>query len=139
MICKIILDLVMTILLLLLMAKQITGASAHEWLGAGMFVLWIVHHILNFRWHRQWFKGRMTPFRILQAAVNFLLLIALARPMHIFCAFWGFTLMALHLGMHWSMILGMARKAAGGEASPKMQKLLRILGGAAAFREVIFL
>ena len=158
MICKIILDLVMTILLLLLMAKQITGASAHEWLGAGMFVLWIVHHILNFRWHRQWFKGRMTPFRILQAAVNFLLLIAmlgtmvsavilsrevfaflpiaggiaLARPMHIFCAFWGFTLMALHLGMHWSMILGMARKAAGGEASPKMQKLLRILGGAAA-------
>ena len=29
-------DLAMTLLLLLLMARQITGETAHEWLGAGM-------------------------------------------------------------------------------------------------------
>lgn len=44
-VCKIVLDMLMTVLLLFLMARQITGDSAHEWLGAGMFVLWIAHHI----------------------------------------------------------------------------------------------
>lgn len=51
MMAKISIDFVMTILLLLLMARQIIGESAHEWLGAGMFILWFVHHILNFKWH----------------------------------------------------------------------------------------
>lgn len=36
---KISIDMVMTVLLLLLMAKQITGESAHEWLGTGMMIL----------------------------------------------------------------------------------------------------
>lgn len=44
---KISIDFVMTILLLLLMARQITGYTAHEWLGAGIFVLWIAHYVLN--------------------------------------------------------------------------------------------
>ena len=57
MMVKISIDFVMTILLLLLMARQITGESAHEWLGAGMFLLWVVHHILNFKWHGNLFKG----------------------------------------------------------------------------------
>lgn len=48
MIGKIAADLAMTVLLLLLMAKQLTGDVAHEWLGAGMFVFWIAHHALNF-------------------------------------------------------------------------------------------
>ncbi len=48
--CKIGIDLAMTVVLLLLMARQITGFTAHEWLGAGMFVLWIAHHVLNRRW-----------------------------------------------------------------------------------------
>lgn len=43
MIGKIAVDLAMTVLLLLLMAKQLTGDVAHEWLGAGMFVFWIAH------------------------------------------------------------------------------------------------
>ena len=47
---KISVDFAMTVLLLLLMARQLTGDSAHEWLGAGMFLLWIAHHALNFRW-----------------------------------------------------------------------------------------
>ena len=127
---------VMTALLLLLMARQITGNTAHEWLGTGMFVLWIAHHIFNFRWYAHLFHGRYTPFRILQVVVNILLLlsmigtmvsamvlsrevfaflpisggIALARSAHVFCAFWGFVLMALHLGLHWSRILGMLQK-----------------------------
>ena len=34
-------DCAMTVLLLILMEKQLTVETAHEWLGAGMFVLWV--------------------------------------------------------------------------------------------------
>ena len=40
-------DVAMTIALLLLMAYELIGQAAHEWLGIGMFVLFIIHHILN--------------------------------------------------------------------------------------------
>ncbi len=36
-ICKIIIDMIMTVLLLFLMARQITGDSAHEWLERECF------------------------------------------------------------------------------------------------------
>lgn len=36
---KIIVDLGMTVLLMLLMAFELIGRTAHEWIGAGMFVL----------------------------------------------------------------------------------------------------
>ena len=44
MIGKITVDLGMTILLMLLMAFELIGRTAHEWIGAGMFVLFIFHH-----------------------------------------------------------------------------------------------
>lgn len=44
---KIIVDLCMAIALLLLMAQALIGEVAHEWIGSGMFVLVIVHNILN--------------------------------------------------------------------------------------------
>ena len=54
---KIVIDMIMTVLLLFLMARQITGDSAHEWLGAGMLLLWIAPHILNRGWYSHLFKG----------------------------------------------------------------------------------
>lgn len=152
-ICKIVVDLAMTILLLFLMARQITGDSAHEWFGAGMFLLWIVHHILNRSWYSCLFKGKYTPVRVLQTVTNaavflamlglmvsgiilsrevFALLpisggIAVARQLHILSAFWGYVLMALHLGLHWNMILGMVRKATGSAASKRTRLILRII------------
>ena len=147
-------DFAMTILLLLLMARQLTGESAHEWLGAGMFLLWIVHHIFNLKWHRRLFQGKYTPYRVIQGVVNFLLFlsmlgtmvsavilsrevfaflplsggIALARSMHILCVFWSFVLMSLHLGLHWNMILGMVRKAAGPISSKPKRAALWTVG-----------
>ena len=41
-ICKIVIDMIMTVLLLFLMARQLTGDSAHEWLGAAM-LLSLIH------------------------------------------------------------------------------------------------
>lgn len=48
---KILIDFLMTISLLFLMAYQITGQNLHEWLGAGMLVLFIIHNILNLKWY----------------------------------------------------------------------------------------
>lgn len=152
-VCKMVVDMIMTVLLLFLMARQITGDSAHEWLGAGMFVLWIAHHILNRSWYSHLFKGKYTPARVLQTVTDFAVLIsmlglmvsgiilsrevfaflpisggfALARSLHIVSAFWGFVLMSLHLGLHWNMVLGLARKAAGTTASKPVRILLRII------------
>lgn len=67
---KIVVDLFMTVLLLFLMARQLTGDTAHEWLGAGMFLLWITHHILNRNWFSHLLQGRYTPVRTAQAVIN---------------------------------------------------------------------
>lgn len=149
---KIAIDLLMTVLLLFLMARQLTGDSAHEWLGAGMLILWIAHHILNRSWYSHLLKGKYTPARILQTVTNLAVLlsmfglmvsgiilsrevfaflpisggIALARSLHVLSAFWGFVLMALHLGLHWNRILGMVRKVAGPVSSKPLRILLRI-------------
>ena len=154
----IVIDMIMTVLLLFLMARQITGDSAHEWLGAGMLLLWIAHHILNRGWYSHLFKGKYTPMRIFQTVTNFAVLlsmfglmvsgvilsrevfaflpisggIALARPLHVLSAFWGFVLMALHLGQHWNMILGMVRKAAGPVSSKPLRILLHIAAASVA-------
>lgn len=151
-ICKIVIDMIMTVLLLFLMARQITGDLAHEWLGAGMFVLWIAHHILNRNWYVHLFKGKYTPVRVLQiitnAAVLFSMLglmvsgvilsrevfaflpisggVAFARSLHIVSAFWGFVLMAFHLGLHWNMVLGMVRNAVGTAPSKPVCFFLRV-------------
>lgn len=150
MICKTGIDMAMTLLLLFLMARQITGDSAHEWLGAGMFVLWIAHHILNRSWYSRLPKGRYTPTRIVWTIVNAALFlsmlglmisgvilsrevfaflpisggVAFARSLHIVSAFWGFVLMACHLGLHWNMVLGMARRAFGPVSSGPVRFLL---------------
>lgn len=158
MIIRLSIDLAMTVLLLLLMARQLTGEAAHEWLGAGMFELWILHHILNFKWYSHIGKGKYTPPRMFQLAVNLLLFISmagmmisavilsrevfrflpisggisLARSMHILCAFWSFVLMALHLGLHWNMILGHIGRAAGLVLPRPARTALGIAGAAAA-------
>jgi len=43
-------DLLMTAALLLLMSYSLIGEAAHEWIGMGMFLLFIAHLILNRKW-----------------------------------------------------------------------------------------
>lgn len=44
MIAKICVDIGMTAALLLLMPYELVGQAAHEWIGIGIFVLFIAHH-----------------------------------------------------------------------------------------------
>ena len=125
-------DLVMTILLLCQMAYMLIGETAHEWLGTAMFLLFIFHHIVNRKWYQNLLKGKYNPCRILQTAVDILVLLAMiglmisgimmsrevfaflpieggmgfARILHMISAYWGFILMSIHLGFHWGMIMG---------------------------------
>lgn len=133
---KISIDAAMTLALLLLMAYGLVGEAAHEWLGMGMFALFLLHHLLNRRWIRAVPQGRYAPPRIVQTALAGLIFLCmvgsmvsgivlsrrvfaflpkhggyeLAGKLHMLCAYWGFVLMSLHLGMHWNMLLAMARK-----------------------------
>lgn len=137
-------DLLMTALLLCLMAYQVTGQKLHEWFGAGMLILFIVHNILNIRWYGNLFKGKYKLLRIVQTIVNVSVLISMlclgysgivmsrhvfaalpihgpmatARSMHMAASYWGFVLMSIHLGMHWGMIVGMFRRLLKGRKLP---------------------
>lgn len=136
MILKLTVDMGMTLCLFLLMTYELIGQAAHEWIGIGMFFLFILHHILNWSWSRNLMKGKYTPFRIAQTAIVALVLLSMAgsmvsgvilsrhalsflpikggrsfaRILHMLSAYWGFVFMSLHLGLHWRMMTGMAGK-----------------------------
>lgn len=137
MIFKMSIDFILTVLLLCQMAYMLVGEAAHEWIGTVMLVLFVLHHILNVRWYRNLIKGKYTVLRMVQTIANFLLLFSMiglmvsgimmsrtvfaflnidggmgfARILHMLAAYWGFILMSAHLGLHWSMVMGMVRKA----------------------------
>ncbi len=116
----------MSVVLLCLMAYQVSGEALHEWFGIGMTILLIIHHILNRRWYAVLLKGKYNTYRILTTAVNTLLLLSIAltavcgmsmsshavpflygmlpisfaRRFHLAMSYWSFLLMGLHLGFH---------------------------------------
>lgn len=157
---KLTVDLLMTLVLLCLMAYQIVGETLHEWFGAGMLVLFILHTALNLKWYGNLFKGRYTVLRVIATILNLAVLaailclgysgvvlsrhlfaflpirggMALARVLHLAASYWGFLLMGLHLGLHWGMIAGMMKKAlrvTGGNAAAGFVSRLAVLGAAA--------
>lgn len=119
-------DVFMTVLLLCLMAYQVTGETLHEWFGIGMTFLLIVHHILNIKWYSSLFKGKYNVYRIVTTLVDTALLasialtavcgmamsshavpflygllpVSFARRFHLAMSFWSFILMGVHLGLH---------------------------------------
>lgn len=76
------LDVLMTIALFFLMGYQFWGKAVHEWIGTGMFVLFIAHQVCNLNWYKSLFRGRYTPIRILQCMINILTLAAMLALMY---------------------------------------------------------
>ena len=66
---KILIDFLMFITLMLLMPYEMVGETAHEWLGMGMFVLFISHHVMNRKWTKSVVKGTYTPIRLMQTVL----------------------------------------------------------------------
>ena len=116
----------MVVLLPMLMAYSLIGETFHEVIGTVIFVLFIVHHILNRKWYTALPKGKWSSRRIFQTVLDFLLLVfmifqpvsgilmskhlytflpvlpisAKAREIHMLLAYWGFVLMSVHAGTH---------------------------------------
>lgn len=134
-ILKIAVDIAMTVLFIVLMAYHVTGNKLHEWLGAALFLLFILHHILNLKWYGGIFKGKYTASRVLMTTINSLLFASMVgmmisgvllsrevfgflnlragmfgRRLHMVSTAWGFCFMAAHLGLHWGMAIRAAKK-----------------------------
>lgn len=160
-------DLLMVVALVALMAYAVTGQAVHEWLGVAAFLLFVLHHLLNLNWFRALGKGKYTAPRILQTALVLLLFLCMlaqmvsgvamsrhalpflnvpiststARLLHLACGYWSFVLVSVHLGLHWSVFLGLGRKLRGGKAlSTTGRVVLRLLAaGIAAYGLFCFL
>lgn len=149
-------DIGMTVLLLLLMAYELIGSGLHEWIGLAMFVLFVCHHLLNRGWYKNLFRGSYTPMRLLQTILAGLVLLtmlgamvssvlisrevfaflpisggrSLGRTLHLLCAYWGFVLLSLHLGIHWRSMMAMAGRLC--KPSPTRRRVLQAAGALAA-------
>ena len=122
---KIIIDVLMYFLFIILMGHHITDNLIHEILGTILFVLFIVHHLLNYHYYKTVFKGKYYIKRIIITLVDLLLLIDMiciivsainissdvfsflnintkiwGRKLHMLSTSWGFVLMSIHLGLH---------------------------------------
>lgn len=125
-----IIDISMTISLMLLMSFQVTGQALHEWIGAFMLILVLIHNYLNRRWYGTIFKGKYNLLRfcrtliILALLISFILtgvsgfimsdefeflnirsLVWSARLIHLSSSYWSFVLMGVHLGFHWAVFV----------------------------------
>ena len=122
---RIAVDISMAAILLFLLGWHLFGNFPHEILGTGLFVLFSIHNILNFRWYRSLFRGCYTVFRAVQTAVILLLWLcivltaasslmisrdvwafldvpgaAVGRKIHLVATAWLFVLSGVHLGFH---------------------------------------
>jgi hypothetical protein len=128
---KRIIDACMIVLLLFLMAYQVTGEALHEWIGIVMMAFVILHHIVNIKWYRNLFKGKYNSYRKVITCINMLLMaaiiltaicgmsmsahavpflngmipVSLARQLHLAMSYWSFALMGIHLGLHIRMLV----------------------------------
>lgn len=135
---KLVIDVTMTVLLLVAMAYQITGILVHEVVGVVLLLLFIVHNILNRRWYKTIVKGTFNIRRVLSITVNLLFLVSMIAvivssvpisrevvtfipiksnmtfmQIHVMTSYWGFILMAIHIGMSWATIINAMRKMTG--------------------------
>ena len=136
---KILIDVTMTVLFMIQMAYHITGNALHEWLGMLLFGLFVLHHLLNLRWHQNLFKGKYPPIRVLMLTLDAALFVSMlgmmvsgillsrevfgflhlragmfGRRLHMVSTAWGYLLMAAHIGLHWGQVVAAMRRHTAG-------------------------
>jgi hypothetical protein len=145
-------------LLLVALAYWWLNNTSHELIGTSMFILLVSHNVFNRRWWGRLPKaahGRQSLVTIVSnisiaLAISALLVTSVmisrsvfaflpvsggstAREIHILAAYWAFILAAVHLGLHWSMIMAVAgRLLRVGPADAIRTAALRGVAGAIA-------
>jgi len=113
------------------MAYELIGQETHEILGLCMVSLFILHHAMNWQWHKNLFKGKYTAYRTVLTVLDILMIIvfidqavtgimmakhvfpdlphvgrrSFARVLHLLGAYWGFAFCCLHAGMHMTGVI----------------------------------
>ena len=127
---RIIIDVLMYIIFIVLMGHHITENKIHEILGIVMFILFIIHNILNIKFYKTIFKGKYNLKRLFLTSIDVLLLICFigtiissinissdvfnslkiqtkswGLKLHMLSTSWGFIMMSIHLGLHLNQLL----------------------------------
>lgn len=128
-ITKIIIDISMLILMLLEYSKLYTGQLVHEVVGIILFVLFLIHNLLNISFYKNLLKGKYNISRSFMTVINILFLFCMIftimlgipisekvfrflnlngnmtiRMLHTILGYWNLILLAIHLGLHFRMI-----------------------------------
>ncbi len=126
---KIAIDVLMVLGMFGAMNYQIWSGSTHKRISAVLYLLFLLHNFLNYRWYQTLLRGKYKPFRVIQTAVNLLVLFSMAvvmysgvllaketaagivtdgisgaRRLHIAASHTGSLGMAVHMGLHIKMI-----------------------------------
>ncbi|MCW0000118.1 DUF4405 domain-containing protein [Pararhizobium sp. YC-54] len=135
---RLVFDLIAAGLLLFAFSYWWLGNVAHELAGTAMLLLVIAHNIFNRRWYGTIPIARREARSLFNVAVTLLLLAAMlallvtsvlishalsgimppfggftVRQIHTLAAYWVLVIVAVHLGLRWPMLMGVARKLAG--------------------------
>lgn len=154
---RLVLDFVAVGLFLGAMAYWWLDNRTHELVGTAMFALLFLHNAFNRRWYGGLTKTRRQPRPLVTVFLNLTLLATMvsllttsvlisqtlfsglaiggstARDIHILAAYWAMLIIAIHIGMHWYLIMGVAARLSGiREPSLLRSSALRALSFAAA-------
>lgn len=150
---KIVLDIVMFISMVLLMKINITGLQLHEILGICLFIIFIIHKIINFKWVKSVGKNILNKnmkskskimffldlilfiFVTLNVATGILvskfILVSITvnnietvTILHKFFAWWSLILISIHIGLHWENVVNCFERKF---KSLKENKILQVL------------
>ena len=165
---KPIVDSVMYVGLVLCMGYQLTGNLWHEYIGIFMFILFIIHLILNDHWFKHFGKIAKNSFSNIRSALLFLTdillffdVIALAITsalisknvfsfvglqgsrftswLHTFSAYLGLIIISLHIGCHWKgILLRMCNLFEMNKGTKGIKVVSRIIAGLLAVLGVVF-
>jgi hypothetical protein len=155
-------DLIAAGLLLFGLAYWWLGNTVHELAGTGMFLLLIVHNVFNRRWYGRIPKEKRHGRGLFNIGITFALGVAMlvllvtsvlisnalsgvmsayggftVRQIHTLAAYWVLVIVAIHLGLRWPMIMGVARTLFGiSNAKAARTFALRLITAAIAIHGV---
>ncbi|MGO7372288.1 DUF4405 domain-containing protein [Rhizobium ruizarguesonis] len=153
---RLVLDFTAAGLLLAALAYWWLDNTSHELIGTGMFILLLSHNVFNRRWWAKLPKAARGRPSFLTMASNISIALTIsallvtsvlisrtvfgflplnggpsAREIHVLAAYWVFILAAVHLGLHWSMIMAViGRLLRVGAPNPIRTASLRAATGA---------
>jgi hypothetical protein len=155
---RLILDFLAAGLLLAALAYNLMGNLVHEIIGSAMFALLIGHNLFNRRWYGTVLKGRAEPRTLITKGINMSLLMSMltllitsviisqavfsflpisstvtARQIHTMVGYQALLIVAVHLGLKWTMIMGVVRRLFGMTKESRLRSVaLRIIAASIA-------